>query len=238
MSALQYCQSACTTTELILRNIMPKSKSSKRWLNEHFDDHYVQLARKEGYRSRAIYKLQELDNKYHLFHPGQVIVDLGAAPGSWSQYAMLKVGDHGRVIASDLLLMDSIAGVDFIQGDFREETVLQAILAAIQSDPTAITNSDKKRQADLVISDMAPNMSGVDAVDIPRAMYLLELSQDLADRVLKPKGGFVGKLFQGQGTDQWLADQRKRYQKLVVKKPKASRPRSREVYVIATGFKG
>jgi 23S rRNA (uridine2552-2'-O)-methyltransferase len=206
---------------------MGRSKSSARWLNEHVTDEFVRRAQKEGYRSRAVYKLQELDEKYRLFRAGQTVVDLGAAPGSWSEYVAEKVGDRGRVIALDILPMDALAGVEFIQGDFQEEAVLASLLHAL---------GDKR--ADLVISDMAPNMSGMDAVDIPRAMYLVELAQDLAGQVLRRGGIFVCKLFQGEGSDAWLKSLRADFGSVVVKKPKASRSRSREVYVLARDFKG
>lgn len=204
---------------------MARSKSSSRWLREHHDDEYVLLAKREGYRSRAVYKLSELDEKYRLFRAGMAVVDLGAAPGGWSQYAAQRVGDRGRVIASDILAMDSIAGVEFIQGDFREQDVLTNILASLGG------------SADLVISDMAPNMSGVDIVDIPKAMYLVELAHEFARQVLKPGGGFVSKFFQGEGADVWLRALRADFAKVTIKKPKASRPRSREMYVMASGFK-
>lgn len=204
---------------------MARSKSSSRWLREHHDDEYVRLARREGYRSRAVYKLIELDEKYGLFRAGMTIVDLGSAPGGWSQYAALRVGERGCVVASDILPMDALPGVEFIQGDFREQGVLERILGSVGAG------------VDLVISDIAPNMSGIDVVDIPRAMYLAELVSDFASRTLKPGGGLVCKLFQGEGSDIWLRNLRKDFNKVWVKKPKASRPRSREVYVFASGFK-
>lgn len=209
---------------------MARSKSSSRWLREHHDDEYVLRAQREGYRSRAVYKLQELDDKYQIFRKGMCVVDLGAAPGGWSQYAASKTGDKGVVIASDILPMDAIAGVEFIQGDFREEAVLQEILSSL-------AEAKKADGADLVLSDMAPNMSGVEAVDIPRSMYLVELAHELAREVLRPGGQFICKLFQGEGSDAWLQALRQDFAKVVVRKPKASRPRSREVYVLATGFK-
>ncbi|HEX7026163.1 MAG TPA: 23S rRNA (uridine(2552)-2'-O)-methyltransferase RlmE [Gammaproteobacteria bacterium] len=204
---------------------MARSKSSSRWLREHHDDEYVLQARREGYRSRAVYKLIELDEKYALFRSGMTIVDLGAAPGGWAQYAALRVGEKGRVVASDILPMDPIAGVEFIQGDFREQDVFERILGCVDN------------RVDLVISDIAPNMSGIDAVDIPRAMYLAELVSDFAGHTLKQGGGLVCKLFQGEGSEAWLKSLRKDFNKVWVKKPKASRPRSREVYVYAMGFK-
>jgi 23S rRNA (uridine2552-2'-O)-methyltransferase len=205
---------------------MARSKSSARWMNEHVNDEFVRLAQKEGYRSRAVYKLKELDEKYRLFRPGQKVVDLGAAPGSWSEYVAEKVGDRGRVIALDILPMDALAGVEFIQGDFQDPAVLGALLEVLGD-----------TRADLVISDMAPNMSGMDAVDIPRAMYLVELAHDLAKQVLRRGGVFVCKLFQGEGSEAWLKALRADFGSVVVKKPKASRPRSREVYVLARDFR-
>lgn len=205
---------------------MARSKSSKRWLKEHFDDAYVLKAQAEGMRSRAAYKLIELDDRARLFKPGMVVVDLGAAPGGWSQVARDRVGMTGRVLATDILPMDELAGVEFVQGDFRDEAVLADLLNRLGG-----------RIADLVISDMAPNMSGVDAVDQPRAMILAELALEMAERVLKPGGAFVVKLFQGEGSDAFLRDVRQRFDKVSVRKPKASRPRSREVYIVAVGHK-
>lgn len=206
---------------------MARSKSSKRWLEEHFSDQYVKQSQRDGYRSRASYKLVELDQKDRLFKPGMTVVDLGAAPGGWSQVAAERVGDHGKVLASDILPMDSIAGVEFIQGDFTENDVFDTLMAAIGDSPV-----------DLVISDMAPNMSGVGAVDQPKAMYLVELALDMASQILKPGGNFVAKVFQGEGFEPWLADVRGAFSKVVTRKPDASRARSREVYIVAKGFKG
>jgi len=205
---------------------MARSKSSQRWLNEHFNDEYVKRAQREGWRSRAVFKLDEIQNSYKVLTPGMTVVDLGAAPGGWSQYALARVGSTGRVFALDILPMEPLPGVEFIQGDFREEAVLTALLATLDGRPV-----------DLVISDIAPNVSGVGAVDQPKAMYLVELAMDFADRVLKPEGTFLVKLFQGEGSDALLKALRERYQTVVVRKPKASRPRSREVYVLARGFK-
>ncbi|MEM1113724.1 MAG: 23S rRNA (uridine(2552)-2'-O)-methyltransferase RlmE [Pseudomonadota bacterium] len=204
-----------------------KKSSSKAWLKEHHDDVYVQRAQREGYRSRACYKLLEIQDKDRLIRPGQLVVDLGSAPGSWSQVAAELVGAKGRVIASDILAMDSLADVEFIQGDFTEDAVFEQILAAISGRPV-----------DLVISDMAPNMSGMSAVDQPRAMYLVELAMEMALRVLRPDGSFVAKVFQGEGFDAWYNSARAAFGRVQTRKPAASRPRSREVYVVATGFKG
>ena len=205
---------------------MGRSKSSQRWLQEHNSDQYVKRSQQEGYRSRASYKLIELDNKDRLFQPCMTVVDLGAAPGGWSQVAVKLVGNKGRVVASDILLMDSIAGVDFVQGDFTEESVLKEILDALGDN-----------LADLVISDMAPNMSGMRAVDQPKAMYLVELALDLACQILKPDGDFVAKVFHGEGFDELLHQVRGRFQRVLTRKPDASRPRSREVYLVAKGLK-
>jgi 23S rRNA (uridine2552-2'-O)-methyltransferase len=203
-----------------------KKSSSKAWLKEHRDDVYVQRAQKEGYRSRACYKLIELNEKDRLLRPGMTVVDLGSAPGGWSQVAAGIVGVKGRVIATDILPMDTLEDVDFIQGDFTEEAVFDALLEAISDEPV-----------DLVMSDMAPNMSGMTAVDQPRAMYLVELAVDMASRVLAPKGAFVAKVFQGEGFDELFKSLREQYQTVLTRKPDASRPRSREVYIVAKGFK-
>lgn len=196
-------------------------------MQEHFDDHYVKKSKEQGYRSRASFKLIELDEKDKLFRPGMTVVDLGAAPGGWSQVAAQRVGDHGRIVASDILPMDSIAGVEFVQGDFTEEAVLHSILRALGDAP-----------ADLVISDMAPNMSGMNGVDQPAAMYLVELALDMARQVLKPGGNFVAKVFQGEGFDEYVKEMRQSFNSVVTRKPDASRPRSREVYLLGKGFKG
>ncbi len=204
-----------------------KRSSSKAWLKEHRDDPYVQLAQKEGYRSRACYKLKELQDKDRLLRPGMTVVDLGSAPGGWSQVAVEHVGERGRVVASDILPMDSLADVEFIQGDFTEDAVFERILAAL--DGSAV---------DVVISDMAPNMSGVNAVDQPRSMYLVELALDMARQVLAPGGSFVAKVFQGEGFDELIRDARVSFGKVLTRKPAASRPRSREVYLVAREFRG
>lgn len=205
---------------------MTRSKSSARWLQEHFDDPYVLQAQKDGWRSRAIYKLQELDEKDHLFKPGLVVVDLGAAPGGWSQWAAQQVTESGHVFALDILPVDPYAGVTFIQGDFREEDVYQNLLDSLGD-----------REVDLVMSDMAPNMSGNKVVDIPRAMHLVELTLELASQVLKKNGTVVMKVFQGEGFDQLLQNMKADYMKVVSRKPKASRPRSKEIYVLGMGKK-
>lgn len=208
-------------------NFMPKRKStSKAWLKEHFDDHYVKLAQKEGYRSRACYKLLEIQEKDRLIKPGMTVVDLGSAPGGWSQVAAGLVGSRGRVVASDILPMDGLADVEFIQGDFTEQSVLEEILALLGDD-----------KADLVISDMAPNMSGMSAVDQPGSMYLVELALDMASQTLKPGGVFLAKVFQGEGFDELIATMRSQYKVVKSRKPAASRPRSREVYQLCRGFK-
>lgn len=203
-----------------------QSGSSGRWLKEHFDDKYVQEAQKKGYRSRAIFKIEEIQNKDKLLKPGMTVVDLGAAPGGWSQYAAEVVGDNGQVIACDILSMDSLPGVSFLQGDFREEAVLDALLERIQPD-----------MVDVVLSDMAPNMSGNQAADQPRAMYLVELALDMCRQVLAPNGSFAVKVFQGEGFDQYLADVRSMFKVVKIRKPDSSRDRSREVYIVATGYK-
>ncbi|ATJ81163.1 23S rRNA (uridine(2552)-2'-O)-methyltransferase RlmE [Halomonas beimenensis] len=203
------------------------SKSSAGWLKEHFDDRYVQQSWQDGYRSRASYKLLALDEKDRLLRPGMTVIDLGAAPGGWSQVAADKVGDQGVVIASDILEMDALAGVDFVQGDFTEEAVLEEILARLGDRPV-----------DLVMSDMAPNMSGMAAIDQPQAMYLVELALDLARQTLSPGGTFLAKVFQGEGFDAYLKELRGSFKRVVTRKPEASRARSREVYLLAEGFRG
>ncbi len=204
---------------------MARSKSSNRWLQEHFNDNYVKSSQGDGYRSRASYKLIELDKKDQLFKRGMAVVDLGAAPGGWSQVAIEKVGDNGSVLASDILSMDPIAGVTFVEGDFTEESVLNTLLDTL---------GDAK--ADLVISDMAPNMSGIAEIDQPQSMYLVELALDMARQVLKPGGTMVAKVFQGEGFDEYMKDCRQSFKKVVIRKPDASRARSREVYIVAKQF--
>ena len=203
---------------------MARSKSSKRWLTEHFDDPFVKLAQQKGLRSRAAFKLQELQDKYALIKPGMTVVDLGAAPGGWCQVAEPLVGSHGRVIALDVLAMDPIPGVEFILGDFTEDGPLQLLEEALGG-----------AAVDLVMSDMAPNISGMAPVDQARAMYLAELALEFVRQHLKPGGDFVVKLFQGSDFDRFVKQVRTLFNKVQVVKPKASRPRSREVYLLARG---
>jgi len=204
---------------------MARSKTSAQWLKEHFDDPYVKQSQIDGYRSRASYKLLEIQKKDKLFKPGMTVIDLGAAPGGWSQVAQQLVGPRGRVIASDILAMDALADVVFVQGDFTDEAVFNELMSKIDA------------PVDLVISDMAPNMSGNAAVDIPNAMYLVELALDMARQTLKPNGAFIAKVFQGEGFDSLLNDMRQSFTKVYSRKPEASRSRSREIYQIGVGFK-
>ncbi len=202
------------------------TKSSRRWLKEHFSDTYVKQAQQSGYRSRAVYKLLELQERYHLFKSGMTVIDLGAAPGGWSQLVVDLVKPKGRVIALDLLPMEPIDHVDFIQGDFSDDAILSMLLQQLSTG-----------KADWVISDMAPNISGNESVDIPRSMYLAELALDFALQVIDQTGGFVIKVFQGEGFDVFLADLKKHFKSVTVCKPKASRGRSREIYLLARGLK-
>jgi len=200
---------------------MAKSKSSRRWLAEHFDDQYVKQAQLQGYRSRAAFKLIELNDKYHLLRKGMRVVDLGSAPGSWTQVVQQILADSGQIIALDILPMDPLENVHFIQGDFTED------------EPLALLEETMNGQhADLVLSDMAPNMSGMGAVDQPRAMYLAELALAFADKWLEPGGNFVVKVFHGEGFDGFVKIVRSMFEKVQVRKPAASRPRSREVYIL------
>ena len=205
---------------------MAKSKSSQRWLKEHFDDHWVTRARAEGYRSRASFKLLEIHEKDKLFRPGMTVLDLGAAPGGWSQVAGRLVGSRGTVVASDILAMDAIPDVTFVQCDFREQAVYEQIVAHLNG-----------RKVDLVLSDMAPNMSGNKAVDLPRSMYLAELALDMALNVLEPRGAFLVKVFHGEGFDQYRKALQGHFQRVVSRKPAASRPRSTEVYQLGSHLK-
>jgi 23S rRNA (uridine2552-2'-O)-methyltransferase len=201
-----------------------RSKSSGRWLAEHHSDPYVQRAQKEGWRSRAVFKLEEIDKSERLIKPGMTVLDLGAAPGGWSQYAARQVAPAGRVLALDLLPIDPIAGVEILTGDFRDEAVLRQLLEALGGAPV-----------DLVLSDMAPNLAGVDAIDQPRAMHLTELALEVATRVLRPGGVVLTKAFQGAGFQQLVADARRQFATVRLKKPRASRARSAELYLLASG---
>ncbi|MGL9734866.1 MAG: 23S rRNA (uridine(2552)-2'-O)-methyltransferase RlmE [Symbiopectobacterium sp.] len=203
-----------------------RSASSSRWLQEHFSDKYVQQAQKKGLRSRAWFKLDEIQRTDKLFKPGMTVVDLGAAPGGWSQYVVTQIGNAGRIIACDILPMDPIVGVDFLQGDFRDELMLSALMERV---------GDNKVQ--VVMSDMASNMSGTTSVDIPRAMYLVELALEMCRDVLAPGGSFLVKVFQGDGFDEYLRQIRSLFTIVKIRKPDASRARSPEVYIVATGCK-
>lgn len=203
-----------------------RSKSSDRWLREHFADPFVKKAQAEGWRSRAVFKLEEIDRKEKLLKPGMTVIDLGAAPGAWSQYARRKVGRNGRVVATDILVMPSLAGVEFVQGDFRETEVFEALLALAPA-----------HTVDVVLSDIAPNMSGMDAIDQPRSMYLAELALDFARRVLKPNGTVLIKTFQGAGFKELTDTARQAFSKVRFAKPDASRARSSELYLLASGFR-
>ena len=205
--------------------MVKRSKSSARWLAEHASDEFVKRAQREGWRSRAVFKLAEIQQAERLLRPGMRCVDLGAAPGGWSQYAARIIGGASRIVATDILPMDAIAGVDFVQGDFRDDGVIEQVLMAIGGS-----------KVDLVLSDMAPNMSGIDAVDQPRSMHLAELALEFADRVLAPGGDVLVKLFQGAGFDELIRDARGRFGRVATKKPKASRTRSPEIYLLARQF--
>jgi 23S rRNA (uridine2552-2'-O)-methyltransferase len=195
-------------------------------MQEHFDDEYVKLAQVKGYRSRAVFKLSEIQERDHIIKPGMTIIDLGAAPGGWSQFARELAGKKNRIIALDILPMDPLEGVDFIQGDFREEAVLDRLHEVLGGEPV-----------NLVMSDMAPNMSGNKAVDQPRSLYLAELALDMAKSILAKDGMFLVKLFHGAGYEEFLQDVKRYFSSVVIRKPKASRPRSNEVYILAKGFK-
>ncbi|MDP3589510.1 MAG: 23S rRNA (uridine(2552)-2'-O)-methyltransferase RlmE [Methylobacter sp.] len=205
---------------------MGRSKSSSRWMQEHFDDEYVKMAQAQGYRSRAVFKLKEIQDKDQLIKPGMNIIDLGAAPGGWSQFARQMVGKKDKIIALDILAMDPLEGVDFIQGDFREQAVLERLYAVLDGAPV-----------NLVMSDMAPNMSGNKGIDQPRAIYLGELALETAKSVLIKDGVFLVKLFHGAGFEDFFKEVQQSFTKVVIRKPKASRPRSNEVYILAKGFK-
>jgi 23S rRNA (uridine2552-2'-O)-methyltransferase len=206
---------------------MARSKSSARWLREHFTDEYVKRAQQDGYRSRAVYKLLEIHEKDRLLRPGLAVVDLGAAPGGWSQLATRLVGGQGRVMALDILPMESLPSVEFIEGDFRETAVLDQLLAALDG-----------RSVDLVLSDMAPNTSGIKAVDQPSSLYLAELALDFARQCLKPGGDFLVKAFQGEGFDKFFKELRVAFATVAPRKPHASRARSAEQYLLARNYRG
>jgi len=205
---------------------MARSKSSTNWLKEHFDDPYVKKAQQKGYRSRATFKLEEIDQKDKLIRNGMSVVDLGSAPGGWSDYALHRVGDKGKVIALDILPMTPLTGVHFIEGDFREDHVLEQLNEVLAG-----------QSIDLVLSDMAPNMTGVGAIDQPGSMYLVELALELASETLSSGGRFVTKVFQGEGFDELIQECRKRFKIVKIRKPAASRQESRETYVVASGYR-
>jgi 23S rRNA (uridine2552-2'-O)-methyltransferase len=204
---------------------MRRTNSSKRWLDEHFNDLYVKKAQAEGYRSRAVYKLKEIDEKESLLKPGMTVVDLGAAPGGWSQYVTQKLQGRGQVIALDVLPMDALPDVQFILGDFREDEVCQKLSQILPC-----------RSLDLLLSDMAPNMSGTNAIDVPRAMYLVELAFDFAEKMLRPGGSMLVKIFHGAGFDDLVKQARASFRKVVIRKPAASRARSKETYLLAKDY--
>ena len=205
---------------------MAKKSSSRRWMHEHLNDEYVKKAQKEGYRSRAVYKLIEIIDKKQIINKGDKVLDLGAAPGGWSQVASKIVGQNGQVIANDILPINEISGVDFLQGDFTESSVYEKLL-----------NMTKGQKINTVLSDMAPNMSGQLSVDQPKSMYLAELSLDMAIKTLMPNGHFLVKVFQGEGFDAYVQIAQQTFKKVAIKKPKASRPRSKEVYLLASQIK-
>ncbi len=204
---------------------MQRSKSSQRWLKEHFDDPFVKRAHAEGYRSRAVYKIQEIDEKERIFMPGLTVLDLGSAPGGWAQYVAKRLNGQGRIVALDILPMDPIPGVDFILGDFEDPGVFKSLCDLVPP-----------QSADVILSDMAPNMSGNVAVDIIRAMALVELALDMSLRMLKPGGVLVMKVFHGSGFDNLVKQARSHFERVVIRKPKASRARSRETYLLAKGY--
>ena len=206
---------------------MARTKSSAGWLSRHLSDPYVKQAQKDGYRARSAYKLIELNEKDRLIRPGMRILDLGSAPGGWSQVAGKLVGDRGRVLATDILPMDPLVNVDFIQGDFTEDGIVQQVLDWLGS-----------AKFDLIISDIAPNTTGIDSADAAKSIYLLELALDTVRRTLKSQASFAAKMFQGAGSDQYLKELRTHFAKVNIRKPAASRKESREVYVVAKGFKG
>ncbi|MCP4391790.1 MAG: 23S rRNA (uridine(2552)-2'-O)-methyltransferase RlmE [Gammaproteobacteria bacterium] len=205
---------------------MSRSKSSKRWLQEHHQDAYVLKAREQGYRSRAVFKLEEIQQKDRIFKPGQFVLDLGAAPGGWSEYAVQAVGERGRVIALDLLPMEPVAGVEFLQGDFTEQKTLDELLGLVG-----------EQKFDLVLSDMAPNLSGMHSVDQPKSIYLAELAFEMASDFLAPGGVFIVKLFQGDGFEELVSTFRLTFKSVKFRKPDASRSRSSEIYAVCSGLR-
>lgn len=205
---------------------MKRSRTSKAWMREHVTDPYVQMAQKDGYRSRAAYKLIELDERDHLIKPGMVVVDLGAAPGGWTQVVAKKIGPSGILVAFDILPMEPVHGAQYIQGDFREDAALAMLDAAVAGRPL-----------DLVISDIAPNISGIGAADQARSMHLAELALEFAVQHLKPSGGFLVKIFQGEGFDDFVREMRRHFDQVMARKPKASRNRSTEVYMLGKGLR-
>lgn len=205
---------------------MARTKTSNKWLTEHFNDEFVKRAQKEGYRSRAVYKLMEMDDKDQLLKPGMSVVDLGAAPGSWSELLSKRLGASGRIFALDILPMDALGDVTFIEGDFTDQAVYDSLIKELNG-----------KWVDLVISDMSPNISGMKAVDQPKMMYLAELALEFATNVLKPGGTFLTKVFTGEGIDEYKKELRQHFAKIIVRKPKASRARSSEIYLLAKQFK-
>src|SRR6186713_1260441 len=206
---------------------MPRSKSSSTWMARHVSDPFVKKAQLDGYRSRSAYKLTELNEKDRLIKPGMRIMDLGSAPGGWSQVAGKLVGEKGRVLATDILAMDELKNVDFIQGDFTEDAIVQQVHEWLAG-----------TKFDVILSDIAPNISGIDSADQARSMYFLELALDTVRKTLKPGAIFVAKMFQGSGSDDYMKELRKSFEKVLIRKPDASRKESREVYIVAKGFKG
>jgi 23S rRNA (uridine2552-2'-O)-methyltransferase len=206
---------------------MARSKSSASWMSRHLSDPFVKQAQKDGYRSRSAYKLVELNEKDKLIRPGMRLLDLGSAPGGWSQVAGKLVGDKGRVLATDILPMDALRNVDFIQGDFTDDAVVQRLLDWLGGG-----------KFDLIISDIAPNVTGISSADQASSIHFLELALDTVRRTLKPGATFAAKMFQGSGSDQYVKELRLHFDKVVIRKPEASRKESREVYLVAKGFKG
>jgi 23S rRNA (uridine2552-2'-O)-methyltransferase len=206
---------------------MARTKSSNEWLRRHVNDPFVKQAQVDGYRSRSAYKLIELNEKDRLIKPGMRVMDLGSAPGGWSQVAGKLVGKKGRVLATDILPMDPVVNTDFIQGDFTDEKIVGQVIEWLAG-----------QKFDLIISDIAPNITGIDSADQAGSMYFLELALDTVNKTLKPRANFAAKMFQGSGSDQYVKDLRKSFEKVVIRKPAASRAQSREVYIVAKGFKG